>query len=269
MASVILTISSARSDLVDKLVLDTSLPHKAINGLEKYFHSVNAGIESASVDIQTHATNPVAASGTWTVASVIATDEADVGGVALTFTATPTLETDVLVTIGSAKAFASSTDISLYTGYITETTHGYYTGDVARMTTSSVLPAGFALSTDYHIIKIDADTYALASSQANAVAGVPIVPTTKGTGNQTVTLTADKCIAYRLAAAVNAHSTLKFIVKATAALAVVTVYALQKGVVGNFIQFTDADSTITSSGSGYLAGGTGGAGTVPVNYLIS
>lgn len=213
----------------------------------------------ATVYVATGSAAPVAASGTWTLASVVDTDAVTLAGVVLTFTSSASLETDVNVTVASAKAFASATDISLLTGVITETGHGYLTGDVGRLTTSGSLPTGFALSTDYHVIKVDADHYKLASSQANALAGTAIIPTAAGSGNQTFTPVSDKCLAYRLAAAVNAHSTLQYAFTASAALDVVTVTAKVKGVVGNFIAFTDQDSTITSSGSGYLAGGTGGS----------
>lgn len=59
-------------------------------------------------------------------------------------------------------------------------------------------------------------------------------------------------------AAINAHSTISKIVKATSALGVVTVTAREPGVIGNFIAISDADTTITTSGA-YLTGGTGGA----------
>lgn len=37
---------------------------------------------------------------------------------------------------------------------------------VGQITTSSTLPTGLDLSTDYHVIRIDANTYQLISSQA-------------------------------------------------------------------------------------------------------
>ncbi len=85
-----------------------------------------------------------------------------------------------------------------------------------------------------------------------------------GTGTPTTSLhfetdgdnTAD---AAALAAAINAHATTSLIVTATSAENVVTVTAKQKGVVGNFIPFSETGSTITCTGSGFLAGGTGGA----------
>lgn len=270
MSSLVLTMTmeDTQAVLQQRYQLNSNNLRPEVQALENMLKGIKSGQLRSTISVQTGSSSPVAASGTWTLATVIDTDVASVGGVSFTFTSSASLETDVNVTVASAKAFASSTDISIVSGAITETGHGYLTGDVGRLTTSSALPTGFALSTDYHVIKVSADVYKLASSQANAVAGVPIIPSAIGTGNQTFTPVSDKCLAYRLAAAVNAHSTLQYVVKAVAALAVVTVSALQKGVVGNFIPFTDSDSTITSSGSGYLASGTGGATDTAVVYSL-
>lgn len=261
MSTLVVTVKSEDTQAVlqNDYQLNTKAKRQTALALSDLFNKIACGYQRAAVTVQTGASNPVAASGTWTLATVIDTDVASVGGVSFTFTSSASLSTDVNVTVASAKAFASATDISLTNGLITETTHGYLTGDVGRLTTSSALPTGFALSTDYHVIAVSANTYKLASSQANALAGIAIVPTGLGVGNQTFTPTSDKCLAYRLAAAVNAHSTVGKVVRAVAAAAVVTVTCRQKGTIGNFIQFTDSDTTITSSGSGYLAGGTGGA----------
>ena len=243
--------------------------HKSLLALSQYFADLASGISSGVVSVGTSATNPVAAFGTWTLASVIATDVANVGGVAFTFTASPSLETDVLVTVPSAKAFASATDISLANGLIIESAHGYATGDVGQLSTSSALPAGFATSTNYYVIRVDAGLYKLASSLANADAGIAIIPTDIGVGNQTFTLTADPWKARSLANAVNAHSTAKKLVTASVVgTAIVTVTANAAGAVGNNIAFTDQDTTITSSGSGTLTGGTGGAEAAAVSYSV-
>lgn len=264
--SILLKTNRSVADLTGKLVKDSTARKETIRALIAFLQGVGGGTEEASISLQTSAAAPVAASGTWTLATVIATDVASVGGVDFTFTATPSLETDVLVTVPSAKAFASATDISITSGDITESAHGYETGDVGRLTTSSALPTGFSLATDYFVIKVSSGVYRLASSLANAQAGTQIIPTAIGTGNQTFTLTPDTYVASKLAAAVNAHATISQIVTATYAAGVVTVTAKQKGVVGNFIQFTDSDSTITSSGSGYLTGGTGGATSAATTY---
>lgn len=68
----------------------------------------------------------------------------------------------------------------------------------------------------------------------------------------------DDADAASLCAAINANPTLTQIVTATVADNVVTVTAKQRGVVGNAINFSSADATITASTT-HLAGGTGGA----------
>lgn len=270
MSSLVITLKSelALAELRQRYQLETGKPKRQALALQELFHRLAGGIDAASLDVQTGSAAPVAASGTWTLASCVATDVASVGGVSFTFTSTPTLSTDVEVDVPAAKAFASASDISLVTGYITEASHGFETGDVGQLTTDDTLPAGFSLSTDYWVIKISSGVYQLASSLANALAGIQIKPTDVGVGNQTFTLTADTYNASKLAAAVNAHATIGQLVKATYDGAIVTVTALQKGVVGNFIQFGDSDTTITSSGSGYLAGGTGGATDTAVHYAL-
>ncbi len=269
-STLVLTLELEKSQT--QLRLDTKLgadkPREGLQALRNQLKRVASGIERSKVSVQTGGAAPVAASGTWTLASVVDTDAVSLGGVTLTFASSPSLETDIEVDVGSAKAFASSTDIALATGIITETAHGYLTTDVVQVSTSNALPAGIAASTDYYIIKLTDDTYQLATTLANASAGVPLRPTTTGTGNQTVTVQADKTMAVRLAACVNAHSTLSTLVSASASGAIVTVTAHQKGVVGNFIAFSDADSTITSSGSGYLADGAGGATEAVQTYVL-
>ena len=64
-----------------------------------------------------------------------------------------------------------------------------------------------------------------------------------------------------LAVAINANTTLNKIVYATSASNVVTLTALQAGVIGNYISLARVGAPITVSGAA-LAGGTGGAGSV-------
>jgi phage tail sheath gpL-like len=73
----------------------------------------------------------------------------------------------------------------------------------------------------------------------------------------------DTADAASLAAAINANPTLSKVVVATSAAGVVTVTALVKGVVGNQIPISSADSTITASGA-FLTGGTGGTNVADV-----
>lgn len=66
-----------------------------------------------------------------------------------------------------------------------------------------------------------------------------------------------------LAAAINAHSALSLIVSASSATNVVTITALQKGVIGNYIALSSADATIVASAT-YLASGAGGTNVADV-----
>lgn len=76
------------------------------------------------------------------------------------------------------------------TGIFTQTAHGYTLGLVGQASNSGgALPAGLSTSTNYYVIPITANTYYLASSYANAVAGTAITLTGNGTGTQTFTPT--------------------------------------------------------------------------------
>lgn len=69
------------------------------------------------------------------------------------------------------------------------TAHGWNTGRKVRLTTTGTLPAGLALSTDYYLIVVDANTLAYASSLANALLGTKISITDQGTSGSTATIT--------------------------------------------------------------------------------
>lgn len=63
---------------------------------------------------------------------------------------------------------------------------------------------------------------------------------------------------------INAHSVLGLICQATSVAGVVTVTMTIPGKVGNEIALTSSNGTrLAVSGSGYLSGGTGGAGSAP------
>lgn len=90
---------------------------------------------------------------------------------------------------------------------------------------------------------------------------ITIGKTTLTAGTDFVVTGTDAEDAANLAAAINLHATLSKIVSAAAAANVVTITALQKGEIGNYIALSETGSTITVSAA-YLAGGTGGAGSV-------
>lgn len=65
--------------------------------------------------------------------------------------------------------------------------HNILTGTRVRLTTTTTLPAGLALATDYYVIPITGGTTCkLATSYANAVAGTAINITDAGTGTHTM-----------------------------------------------------------------------------------
>lgn len=77
------------------------------------------------------------------------------------------------------------------TDVLTKTAHGFLTGLKVQVSNSGgALPAGLSAATDYFVIRIDANTFYLATSLVLAQAGTRIDITTDGTGTQTVTPTA-------------------------------------------------------------------------------
>lgn len=74
----------------------------------------------------------------------------------------------------------------------TAVAHGLETGDgPIRLTTTTTLPAGLSLATDYWVIKVDADNFQLAASLADAYAGTEVPISDNGTGTHTLSDTAD------------------------------------------------------------------------------
>lgn len=71
-------------------------------------------------------------------------------------------------------------------GVVSQTGHPFVTGDAVYLTTTGALPTGLTANTLYYVIKVDANSYNLATSRANAVAGTKIA--TSGTQSGTHTL---------------------------------------------------------------------------------
>ena len=63
-------------------------------------------------------------------------------------------------------------------GVVTLTAHGLATGDSLYLTTTGALPTGLTANTRYWVVKVNADTFSLATTLANALAGTKI--TTSG-----------------------------------------------------------------------------------------
>ena len=94
------------------------------------------------------------------------------------------------VEAATAKDFVDA-DVNPSTNIITETAHGYLTGLKGQLTTTGTLPDGLSLATDYFVIKVDADTYKLATSRANANSGTAVdIVSASGGGTHTFTPTA-------------------------------------------------------------------------------
>lgn len=76
------------------------------------------------------------------------------------------------------------TDICTSTAYTGET------GLKVQVSTTTTIPTGLALATDYFVIKLTDTTFSLATTLVNALAGTPIDVTGIGSGTHTMTATA-------------------------------------------------------------------------------
>lgn len=146
--------------------------------LRDYLNAVLSGAKNANMDVSSSTAAPVAASGTFTLTSAVATDKVTIGTVDLTASSTPANENEW---------------------------------------------------------EIDGATDALDAAS--------------------------------LAACINAHSVLSKVVSAAAVGAVVTITCLQKGVLGNQLPISSADTTIVASAA-FLTGGTGGSQGAAQNYSV-
>lgn len=88
----------------------------------------------------------------------------------------------------AATAAAGAFTATHGTETFTKAAHGFQTGDGPyQLTTTTTLPAGLALATDYWIIRVDANDFQLATSLANALAGTAQPISDDGTGVHTIT----------------------------------------------------------------------------------
>ena len=65
--------------------------------------------------------------------------------------------------------------------------HNFVTLDKVQLSSTTTLPGGLSASTDYWIIRLDADNIQFAASVADAVAGTDVDITSGGTGTHTIT----------------------------------------------------------------------------------
>ncbi len=90
MASLVLTIKGVN---VAELQMDASCDHEFIHAVTNHLNSLASGNERGTVHAQTGSADPVAASGTLTLVSAIATDAITIGATTLTASSTPSGET--------------------------------------------------------------------------------------------------------------------------------------------------------------------------------
>lgn len=101
-------------------------------------------------------------------------------GVAKSRTTYPNLYAKIVPNMGTVTVTIASP------GVATLTSHGLLTGDPVFFTTTGALPTGLVANTLYYAIRIDADTFNLATSRANAIASTKI--NTSGTQSGVHTL---------------------------------------------------------------------------------
>ena len=100
--------------------------------------------------------------------------------------ATDTLATSITNTLGQSDTFTAETsDICTYSS-TANIPSNILTGTRVRLTTTTTLPAGLALATDYYVIRLSDTTFSLGSSYANAIAGTAVNITDTGTGTHTI-----------------------------------------------------------------------------------
>lgn len=69
---------------------------------------------------------------------------------------------------------------------VTLNTHGFNTGDAVFLTTTGALPTGLTANTIYYVVYIDANTFNLATTLANALAGTKIATSGSQSGTHTL-----------------------------------------------------------------------------------
>jgi hypothetical protein len=96
------------------------------------------------------------------------------------------------------------------TNICTKVAHGLATGDgpVRVSNAGGALPAGLAAATDYWVIRLDADTFSLATTLTLALIGTAVDITDAGTGTQTLSDTADTVTLVTIATGVDTDSDL-------------------------------------------------------------
>jgi len=87
-------------------------------------------------------------------------------------------------TLINSNTFTASSSSGLLLTY----TNDFVSGTKVRFTTTTTLPTGLSLATDYWLIRVSATTARVATSYENYVAGTAIAFTDAGTGTHTLTI---------------------------------------------------------------------------------
>lgn len=99
----------------------------------------------------------------------------DIGNVSNVRTAT---NTNLLGDVSASTVSTTVTMTIAAPGVVSHTSHGQISGDRIYFTTTGALPTGVTASTAYFVVYIDANSYSVATTYANAIAGTKI--TTSG-----------------------------------------------------------------------------------------
>jgi len=96
--------------------------------------------------------------------------------------------TDVTGTGSRTLINSNTVTASSSSGLLLTYTNDFASGTKVRFTTTTTLPTGLSLATDYWLIRVSATTARVATSYANYVAGTAIAFTDAGTGTHTLTI---------------------------------------------------------------------------------
>lgn len=87
-------------------------------------------------------------------------------------------------TLVNSNTFTASSSSGLLLTYAND----WKSGTVVRFTTTTTLPTGLSLNTDYWLVRVSATTARVATSYANYLAGTVVAFTDAGTGTHTLTI---------------------------------------------------------------------------------
>lgn len=96
--------------------------------------------------------------------------------------------TDVTGTSGRTLINSNTFTASSSSGLLLTYTNDFASGTKVRFTTTTTLPTGLALNTDYWLVRVSATTARVATSYANYVAGTVVAYTDGGSGTHTMTI---------------------------------------------------------------------------------